>query len=66
MGKKERTLQAKGCGIAPHFPGKLGAFKDTGNLQDRILKWLGNSTNEVQFNFIWRIVDVFGEGRDQN
>lgn len=61
----ERTLQAKGCEIAPHFPGRLDVFKDTGNLQDGILQWLGNSTNKGTWNEK-RIGDVVSEGRDQN
>ena len=63
--KKKRTSWTKGCIITLHFPRKLGAFKDTDNFQDRISKWLGNSSNKIQLNEKC-IVDVVREGRDQN
>lgn len=58
--EKKRTFHEKGCVFAPYFSEKLGAFKDTGYLWNRILQWSGNSTNKIQLNEKC-IVDVVRE-----
>lgn len=63
--EKKNTASQRMWDCSP-FPWKIRCLQRyTGNLQDGILQWLGNSTNKGKWSEK-RIGDEVSEGRDQN